>query len=272
MASYKSTVRPCDISSVFNGVSRQHVQELVSRLPSGLEYTCHEWSLLRAATELAGCTDRRRLYTDGEMCNALKALLEGKITQQAASQKFGQKVPTLQKYLRKVREMVDAGLSLDSALKALEFPPPGPRPLLSQDELDLLVAKADTSADHGKGFSTRRLSAEAKRLCATIAEKENDPKMRERLENAKCGVSWRRRALSMSNTLGVTFRKAFDLSERRAAAKDGESTQEMFKRIRAIMYAEHRATGILSAAEPDSDQVWNADEVGFDPKGRGKGC
>ena len=71
---------------------------------------------------------------------------------------------------------------LDSALKALEFPPPGPRPLLSQDELDLLVAKADTFADHGKGFSTRRLSAEAKRLCAAIAEKENDPKMRERLE------------------------------------------------------------------------------------------
>ena len=163
--------------------------------------------------------------------------------------------------------MVGAGLSLDIALKALEFPPPGPRPLLSQHELYLLVAKADTSADHGKGFSTRRLLAEAKRLCATIAEKKNDPKMRERLENAKCGVSWRRRALSMSNTVDVTFRKASDLSERRAAAKDGESTQEMFKRIRA-MYAEHRASGIWSAAEPDSDQVWNADEVSFDQKGR----
>ena len=78
------------------------------------------------------------------MCNALKTLLQGKITQQAASQKFGPKVPTVQKYLRKVREMVEAGLSLDSALKALEFPPPGPRPLLNEDELDLLVAKADT--------------------------------------------------------------------------------------------------------------------------------
>ena len=58
--------------------------------------------------------------------------------------------------------MVDVpGLSLDSVLKTREFPPPGPRPLLSQDELDLLVAKADTSADHCKGLSTRRLSAEA---------------------------------------------------------------------------------------------------------------
>ena len=44
--------------------------------------------------------------------------------------------------------MVDVGLSLDSLLKTREFLPPGPRPLLSQDELDLLVAKADTSADH----------------------------------------------------------------------------------------------------------------------------
>ena len=85
--------------------------------------------------------------------------------------------------------MVDVGLSLDNALKTREFPPPGPRPLLSQDELDLLVAKADTSADHGKGLSTRRLSAEARHLCATIAAKKNDPKMRERLANAKCGVS-----------------------------------------------------------------------------------
>ena len=33
-----------------------------------------------------------------------------------------------------MREMVDAGISLDSALKTLQFPPPGPRPLLSQDE------------------------------------------------------------------------------------------------------------------------------------------
>ena len=40
----------------------------------------------------------------------------------------------------------------------------------------------------------------------------------------------------------------------------------MFKRIRA-MYEEHRVSDILSAAEPDSDQAWNADEVGFDPKG-----
>ena len=34
------------------------------------------------------------------------------------------------------------------------------------------------------------------------------------------------------------------------------------------MYEEHRASDILSAAEPDSDQAWNANEVGFDPKGR----
>ena len=44
----------------------------------------------------------------------------------------------------------------------------------------------------------------------------------------------------------------------------------MFKTIRA-MYEEHRASDILSAAEPGSDQAWNANEVGFDPKGRGKG-
>ena len=35
MAAYESTVRPRDINSVFNGVSKQHVQELVSCLPRG---------------------------------------------------------------------------------------------------------------------------------------------------------------------------------------------------------------------------------------------
>ena len=34
------------------------------------------------------------------------------------------------------------------------------------------------------------------------------------------------------------------------------------------MYEEHRASDILSTAEPDSDQAWNANEVGFDPKWR----
>ena len=34
------------------------------------------------------------------------------------------------------------------------------------------------------------------------------------------------------------------------------------------MYEEHRGSDILSAAEPDSDQAWNANEVGFDRKGR----
>ena len=105
--------------------------------------------------------------------------------------------------------MVDVGLSFDSAKKTREFPSPGPCPLLSQDELDLLVAKADTSADHGKGLSTKRLSAEAKHLCTTIAEKKNDLKMRERLPNAKlCGVSLMRRALSMSHTLDVYVQKS----------------------------------------------------------------
>ena len=37
------------------------------------------------------------------------------------------------------------------------------------------------------------------------------------------------------------------------------------------MYEEHRASDILSAVEPDSDQTWNANEVGFDPKVGGGG-
>ena len=84
-------------------------------------------------------------------------------------------------------------------------------PLLSQDELDLLVAKADTSANHCKRLSTRQLSVEEKHLCATIAEKENDAKKRERLANAECGLSWMRRVLSTSNTLDVYVQKSVRL-------------------------------------------------------------
>ena len=54
IASYKCTVRPCDISSIFNGVSKQPVQELVSPSSTGLRIHV---SGTVASTELAGCTD-----------------------------------------------------------------------------------------------------------------------------------------------------------------------------------------------------------------------
>ena len=265
IALYQGRVRPNDIPKKFNQVSRQRAQVLVTRIPPGLHFTNEDWSLLRAASELSGCSAfSRRLYTDAEMRNALKAVHGKELTQKEASARFGPKVATIQKYLSELRKMLHAGFTLERALLALNFPSPGPRPLLNADEVHLLVAKADVAADHGKGFTRRRVSGEAKGLCQALAEKENDPKKRERLENAICGKNWRKRALS---TLNTSFRKASDLSERRAAAKHGESTREMFRRI-TKMYEAHRAAGVLDGAEPDSDQVWNADEVGFDPKGR----
>ena len=93
-------------------------------------------------------------------------------------------------------------MSFDAALNSLSFPGPGPRPLLTQDEMDLLVAKADLAAEHGKGFSRRRLSLEGKKLCRALAEEEQDDKERERLANASCGKNWRKRVVSMT---GDTF-------------------------------------------------------------------
>ena len=69
----------------------------------------------------------------------------------------------------------------------------------------------------------------------------------------------------MPSTFDVTLRKVSDLSDCRPAAKGGKSTQEMFKRFRA-MYAEHRASGILSAA--GSGLMRSAST----PKGGGKEC
>ena len=34
------------------------------------------------------------------------------------------------------------------------------------------------------------------------------------------------------------------------------------------MYEGHQVADVLNSAGPDSDQVWNADEVGFDRNGQ----
>lgn len=270
-ALYQGKVRPSDVPAKYNGVSRQRAQELASQLPSGLKYTEDDLSLLRAATKVSGAEGRRRLYSDEEMRSALRAVQSKEMTQRQASETFRPKIGTLQKYGRELRQALQGrGMTVEAALCSLTFDKPGPRPLLTTDESDLLVAKADLAAEHGKGFSRRRLSSEGRRLCSALAEQEQDPGKRKRLLNAKCGPNWRQRALRVSSTSNagkLGFRKPSDLSERRAAAKNEETTGEMFSKIRA-MYDDHQARGILLGSEPDSDQVWNGDEVGFDPKGR----
>jgi hypothetical protein len=60
------------------------------------------------------------------------------------------------------------------------------------------------------------------------------------------------------------------MSQKRAASNQFGMNVIQHRRIQAL-YDEHIATGILRVKpgqrEPDSDQVWNGDEVGFDPKG-----
>ena len=125
---YLGRVRPNDIPKKFNQVSRQRAQVLVTRIPPGLHFTNEDWSLLRAASELSGCSAfSRRLYTDAEMRNALKAVHGKELTQKETSARFGLKVATIQKYLTELRKMLHAGFTLERALLALNFPSSGPR-------------------------------------------------------------------------------------------------------------------------------------------------
>ena len=61
IALYLGRVRSNDIPKKFNQVSRQRAQVLVTRIRPGLHFTNEDWSLLRAASELSGCSAFSRL-------------------------------------------------------------------------------------------------------------------------------------------------------------------------------------------------------------------
>ena len=130
-ALYQGRVRPNDIPKKFNQVSRQRAQVPDTRIPPGLHFTNEDWSLLRAASELSGCSAfSHRLYTDAELRNALKAVHGKELTQKEALARFGPKVATIQKYLTELRKMLHTGFTLERALLALNFPSPGPHLLM----------------------------------------------------------------------------------------------------------------------------------------------
>ena len=92
IALYLGRVRPNDIPKKFNQVSRQTAQVLVTRIPSGLHFTNEDWSLLRAAGELSGCSAfSRRLYTNAKMRNALEAVHGKELTEKKAGKQLQEK-------------------------------------------------------------------------------------------------------------------------------------------------------------------------------------
>mmetsp|Transcript_56626 Transcript_56626/g.115928 ORF Transcript_56626/g.115928 Transcript_56626/m.115928 type:complete len:553 (-) Transcript_56626:8-1666(-) len=103
-----------------------------------------------------------------------------------------------------------------------------------------------------------------------LADDEPDPVRAAKMRNAVISKQWFKSAKSRyGDEIGLKKElvKTKGLSIRRAAANQKSLTETMFQRI-TDMYANHFARGILKTREPEAEQIWNGDEVGFYPIGQ----
>jgi len=138
------------------------------------------------------------------------------------------------------------------------------------DEEALLVSVMAHMADAAAGKS-RRAQREyaiglAKAKAAQLLKGDAQDRARaEKLLTFKASDKWLAAAYKRTCERGVRLatKKPAALSQNRAAANVPYLNAAMHKKIRAY-YDEVLGKGV----EPDADQVWNGDEVGFDPNGK----
>ena len=175
-AVYLGRVQPSRVPSLFNGVSRQYATHLSQSLPSGLRDSETSLALTRAVNVAAGVAgSKRRCYTDDEMRAVLLSIEVDLVPQVEAARQSLIPLDTIKKHLARFRLICPKGsgaVRVKEALEHFSFPSPGQQPYLLPDEEAILVAKADIACQHGKGKTRRKLSAEGRELCHTLATRD----------------------------------------------------------------------------------------------------
>eukprot|EP00734_Pompholyxophrys_sp_LG126_P000325 Pompholyxophrys_sp_v1_NODE_114_length_1891_cov_7.971678.p1 type:complete len:313 gc:universal NODE_114_length_1891_cov_7.971678:1309-371(-) len=261
---YRGEVMAAEISKKFNGVPRQKIEALVKKLPENLNDNIDSLSLTRAINELIGMR-RESVYTEKEWKFAILSVLKGTLSQTQASKQFGMPRRTIFDHCERLTKQYGDQLCSLIENDIVSRPKKGPTPYLSKDEEAVLVNKCAVAAQHGDGYNKVQLSLQGQQLCKQLAENEASPVKRRKLEGAKCGDTWIKKLTKENGEF--SFLKPNDLSQNRAAAKVSSHFDSLFAKIEK-MYSLHRAAGILKTPNPEPSQIWNGDEVGFDPKGK----
>lgn len=145
----------------------------------------------------------------------------------------------------------------------------GRAPLLSPDETKLVLTFAAACKKVGMGVTRIALRAHCMGLLKAIGDAENDPVTKSRLLNAKVSKTWLEKQIKKYREdvgLSLIDRKTSKLSHNRAAANANYLNAELFGRIKEF-FKKH-GIDFDKGEKPEADQMYNGDEIGFDPTGK----
>ena len=213
---------PKFFSECFPLVKFRQAADHAAALEKGLVDNGDSLALTRAAHKAAGCgpKDVAASHTAAEFKSALRATLfspagmQTTLTQAAAAERFGVPVRTIQRSVselkkallpKKLGEHATEG-DVVSYLDRLEVKPRGAPPLLAADEAAMFVATVAEYGDSGLSMPSGGVRVKAQGLFSALAADQPDPKKRRRLEAAKGGRNFLKRALGVARVAGAPLR------------------------------------------------------------------
>ena len=268
---------------------RQEVKEVVNAMPQGLPADSKYSTLVkREATRVVQETSSvtvpkmRSIYSETERKNGIEAYLYENLSFQLLSTRFGIPKKTAQKDIavlktkckmeekskKEWRDYLDSNkLAVIALIQNRQFTPPGPIPLISLVELDIIRATADFGSESGLGGMTRRgLGAECRDFLHSMAETEEDPTLKKRLENAKCGTAYIQKHF-VEEDPDASFNKQSSISMKRAAAGDPTKSVAMVDLFKSSLQDLREQFG-YPLEWPGPKDVANYDETSSNELGR----
>jgi hypothetical protein len=210
---------PKFFNECFPLVKFRQAADHASALEKGLEDNGDSLALNRAAHKAAGCgpKDVAASHTAAELKSALRAALlppagmQTTLTQRAAAERFGVPLRTVQRGVSELKKaLLPKKLGEDategdvvSYLDRLEVKPRGTPPLLGADEAAMFVVTVAEHGDSGLPMPRGGVRVKAKGLFSALAADEPDPTKRQRLEAAKGGRNFFKRAVGVARVAGA---------------------------------------------------------------------
>ena len=286
---YNGTVTPPLVMSKC-GIPRATAQRYLKGMPADLPLDSDSSRCVeRAAIDLV-YTDRssfgRVPYTDHERTEALFEVATGDMKGPQASATYGIPVNTLTADLIRLRTTLKLATNADmrkfstnaenklvvrASCDSLPRPEKGAPRFLDRDTQELLYNFSKKHDQAGHGWDRRMMTSKSGALVRSMgedlletAETDRQRSQAQRMIGAKCGREW------INLNLGENgFTKKSNLSLKRAAAANPVLDHIMRMEMEAV-YDQHFEAKILPARRPSANQVWNGDEIGWDPNGKAR--
>lgn len=265
----------------------RNARAIASQLPKDLSINNPSSMKFERAVSAITSVPKKQLYTAAELREAILSNTLRAYSYQQCLQEYGIPEATLKRHINAVckhfslstrKDLIDfiqQEYANEAKVRAyldsdIAIPKPGPKHLLTQEEIDLLFVYSNKIDKSGFNQGKSAIAESARGLCNNKGDfVENNDLLKKKLKNAIIGKKWvRENAKRVSKSVlengakKVSFTKSSIISQKRAAACSPALAMAMEARKEA-WYSELRAKGVLQTERPEPEDTWNGDEKGL---------